>query len=254
MMNLSNLKKKYAIVFEVSYFDKLSHIVTPKGHLKYDYKHASGIGTPNHYEKFVKDIEYNTSVIQYKKYKALITADFTDVYWDTPEDTFIEEWVFFPRPIVYNPEEKKQMPMGLPVNVRLDEPHEILFQAKKVKKQDIFSSKYENDIIVQDADDLTTIKAFPCKPGTQWKDVEITLTSHEYVTIKTPQGEGSYYFKEINMKDGRTLDKPSDLWTLLGIFCKYSGRIDSKTPIHGFKNLSKSISRRVSETMSQLKD
>jgi len=122
-------KKKYAIVFEVSYLDIISNIVTPKGHLKHDLKVARGIATQNHYEKFVKDIEYDTSVIQNKKYKALITADFTDVYCNTSEDTFIEEWVFFPRPLVYNPEEKEQMPMGLPANVRMDEPYIILYQA-----------------------------------------------------------------------------------------------------------------------------
>lgn len=137
-----------------------------------------------------------------------------ETYLNNPKKDFLGDWQFFTKLSDDLSFEKKSP------GIKDKEPHVVLFQ--------------------QSVQDKT--KVLQCKMGNKWKDVKITLVSYEYVKIKTPQGEESYHFKEIGMRDGRTLDKPSDLWTLLGLFCKYSGRIDSETPVHGFKNLSKSIS------------
>ena len=51
----------------------------------------------------------------------------------------------------------------------------------------------------QTSDAIIEKKVFPCDPGTKWRDVEITLTSYEYVKIKTSQGEDSYHFKEVKI-------------------------------------------------------
>jgi len=69
--------KKYAVVFEVPVLDIL-RILPPKGQFRFDFAVASGKIEPNPFYKFVKDIEYNTSIDQDKKYKALITEDFTN--------------------------------------------------------------------------------------------------------------------------------------------------------------------------------
>jgi hypothetical protein len=90
-------------------------------------------------------------------------------------------------------------------------------------------------------------KVFPCKPGTKWKDVEITLKSDDAVMIKTPEGSRRYHYSELGMKDERKGDTPTMSWELLMYFCKYSGRISSTTSVDRilnlrFRNLSKSIS------------
>jgi hypothetical protein len=120
--------KKYAVVFEISCEDKLYGLSGEKL-LKHDLAVVRGEITPDPYYCFVKDLEIDTSILPVKTFKALITEDFTNVYREKPEDTFRNEWIFFPRPLVYNPEIKKIIPMGLIVNVRVNEPHIILFQA-----------------------------------------------------------------------------------------------------------------------------
>jgi len=149
--------KKYAVVFEISIVDKL-RVLTPKGQFRYDYAVASGIITPEPYYEFEKDIEYNTSIDQDKKYKALITEDFTNVYWEKPDDEFRREWVFIPRKLVYDKKEKKLFFEGLPVNVRLDEPHEILFQAEKFSKIDVPPEDIKDETPEKDPDDFLAKK------------------------------------------------------------------------------------------------
>ncbi len=83
---------------------------------------------------------------------------------------------------------------------------------------------------------------FPCKTGTKWEDVEITLISRDTVMIKTPEISGRYHFSKLNMEDGRSGDTPTKSWKLLMYFCKYSGRITSETTIYDIQNPSKAIS------------
>ncbi len=70
---------------------------------------------------------------------------------------------------------------------------------------------------------LTSEKPFPCKSGTQWKDVKITLTANDKVRIETPQGKGPFTYHKLGMDDGRSGDKPNKLWRLLVIFAKTHG-------------------------------
>ena len=84
-------------------------------------------------------------------------------------------------------------------------------------------------------------KILPCDPGTQWKDMEITLTSYETVTVKTPKGTGRFHYSQLGFSDKRKGDKPIRLWAALKIFCKNYGQINSKTITNAYY-LSKSIS------------
>jgi hypothetical protein len=60
--------KKYAVVFEIPVVDKL-RILTSKGQFRFDFAVASGKITPDPFYEFVKDIEYNTSIYEYRAFK-----------------------------------------------------------------------------------------------------------------------------------------------------------------------------------------
>jgi len=136
-------------------------------------------------------------------------------------------------------------------------PWELLFSADNVLE---FEKKYDLELLNDGLnkkdlpiDDIQRgaaeqhHKVFPCDPGTKWKDIKITLISHDAVTIETPNGSGRYHFSELSMKDRRKGDIPTMLWELLMYFCRYSGRISSETSVDRifslrFRNLSKLIS------------
>jgi len=86
---------------------------------------------------------------------------------------------------------------------------------------------------------------FPCKPGTKWSDIKITLIDKNVVIIETPQGKGRFSYHELGMSDERTRDKsPSGIWELLKLFAKCQGFI-SPTNYNSeyFKNLSTTAKR-----------
>ncbi len=118
-----------------------------------------------------------------------------------------------------------------------DFPHELVALVKKKSNKDKITGQFKKD----------ETKVFPCKIGTKWKDIKITLISDEAVMIETPSGSRRYHFSELTMKDGRKGDVPTTSWEMLKYFCEYSGRISSTTSIDRilslrFRNLSKSVS------------
>jgi hypothetical protein len=135
--------KKYAVVFEISCEDEVYHLVGEEL-LKYDMSVVRGEITTDPYYYFAKDLEWDTSVLSEKSFKALVTEDFKNVYWNEPKDSFRNEWIFIPRPLVFNPDKEKILPIGLPVNVRVDEPNIILFESEQISKQDIPSASHFN--------------------------------------------------------------------------------------------------------------
>ena len=69
---------------------------------------------------------------------------------------------------------------------------------------------------------------FPCRPGTRWEDIKITLTGDDTVRIETPQGKGTYTYHDLKMADRRSKKKPTMIWTLLKSFAKNEGIIAPK--------------------------
>jgi hypothetical protein len=68
-------------------------------------------------------------------------------------------------------------------------------------------------------------KVFPCRTGTNWKDVIITLIENEAVRIDTPQGSSKFSYHELGMSDKRSGNKPTMLWALFKIFAQNQGYI-----------------------------
>jgi hypothetical protein len=68
-------------------------------------------------------------------------------------------------------------------------------------------------------------QVFPCKTGTKWEEVKITLIENEVVRIETPQGSGRFSYHEVGMSDKRSANKPTMLWSLFEIFAKNQGFI-----------------------------
>lgn len=78
---------------------------------------------------------------------------------------------------------------------------------------------------------------FPCKAGTRWEDIKITLIEDETVRIETPWGKGRYSYHQLDMSDKRSGNKPTMLWFLFKLFAQNQGSIsrtnagyDSKLP------------------------
>jgi len=81
------------------------------------------------------------------------------------------------------------------------------------------------------------VKPFPCKAGTKWEDVKITLTANDTVRIETPQGKGRYTYHELGMADGRPGDKPKEVWETLKLFASNHGIFPQKNQKVNEKNL-----------------
>jgi len=71
---------------------------------------------------------------------------------------------------------------------------------------------------------------FPCKRGTKWEDITITLIVNDTVRIETPQGEGRFTYHDLGMKDKRKGNQPTILWELVRLFAKNNGFISSQNP------------------------
>ena len=81
-----------------------------------------------------------------------------------------------------------------------------------------------NDPLVAEKESSSLL---PCYPGTEWKDITITLTSKNTVTIKTPQGEESYNCALLGMAYKQDAEKKKRVWTLLMLFATNKGIIGS---------------------------
>ena len=66
---------------------------------------------------------------------------------------------------------------------------------------------------------------FPCKPGTTWQDVTITLLAHDLVRIKTPEGEDRVTYHQLGMADKRKGDTPTILWETLKVLLINKGTV-----------------------------
>jgi hypothetical protein len=94
--------------------------------------------------------------------------------------------------------------------------------------------------------------AFPCKPGTEWKDVKITLIDNNTVRIKTPQGNGLFTYHNLEMADKRLGDKPIKVWSTLKLFATNQGIIPPKN--HDYrKSLIKALPGKAKHLNSHLK-
>lgn len=85
-----------------------------------------------------------------------------------------------------------------------------LFLEAKSQKQSVAATK---------SSDLTV------PPGTQWKDIEITLVSDDTVRIKTPDWERRLTYHQLGFADKRKADEPIKPWRLLKIIAQNNGII-----------------------------
>lgn len=91
---------------------------------------------------------------------------------------------------------------------------------------------------------------FPCKPGTEWKAVKITLVANDTVRIETPQGKGRYSYHKLGMTDGRVGDKPKEVWETLklllknqGIFPQDNQKVNEKNLVEKAKHLNSHLKK-----------
>jgi hypothetical protein len=72
-------------------------------------------------------------------------------------------------------------------------------------------------------------KLLPCREGTKWEEVSITLVSNEMVRIKTPGGKDHFTYHQLGLQDKRRGDRHTMLWLWLKLFAVSEGFISSKT-------------------------
>jgi hypothetical protein len=86
-------------------------------------------------------------------------------------------------------------------------------------------------------------------PGTQWKDIKITLISDDTVRIKTPNLEERFNYSELALSDKRKSDSTTLLWELLKLFAKNNGLILSNDPDYDPKllNSTKRLNKHLKE-------
>jgi hypothetical protein len=87
------------------------------------------------------------------------------------------------------------------------------------------------------SDNPEATKLFPCKEGTKWEDVKITLIASDTVRIETPNGKGRYTYHELGMADKRPGDKPKEVWETLKLFASNQGIFPQENQKVNEKNL-----------------
>jgi len=93
------------------------------------------------------------------------------------------------------------------------------------KKENIFALEEGHPELLKENEQTLEKAVLPCKPGTKWEEITITLMADDMVRIKTPQGEGRFTYGACGFADKRKGDKPTMLWALLKIFAENRGRI-----------------------------
>lgn len=130
----------------------------------------------------------------------------------TDDDPFNASWKYFIKPS--DKQETRSLLMVLEKALFIeDNAIEIKEKIDLKEKKEV---KIKNDIIL------------PCKPGTKWEDIKITLIKDELVRIITPDGEGLFTYHQLGMADRRKGDQPTMLWGLFKMFAEYRGFISSK--------------------------
>ncbi len=95
---------------------------------------------------------------------------------------------------------------------------EKIYQIQFPLPESLYSNEAHEDSTVQ-GEPLSTV--FPCKPGTKWENITITLVANDMVRIKTPQGEGRFTYHELGLSDKRKGDEPKKaLWGLFKLFAE----------------------------------
>ncbi len=93
---------------------------------------------------------------------------------------------------------------------------------------------------------------FPCRPGTQWQEVSITLVDFETVRVAMPGCKARFTYHELKMANKKT-KKPILIWYLMAALTQYSGRIDKHTPIDvELKDRLTSLTKRLNSHMQDL--
>jgi hypothetical protein len=91
-------------------------------------------------------------------------------------------------------------------------------------------AQFEKDFSLtstEEKPEKTNKELLPCKRGTRWEDVKITLIENGAVKIETPEGSRRFSYHELglaNIKSG----KPKIGWHILKLFAIYSGRLDDQ--------------------------
>jgi hypothetical protein len=75
-------------------------------------------------------------------------------------------------------------------------------------------------------------RLLPCKWGTKWADIAITLISDDMVLIRTPEGHGRFTYHKLGFENRTKGDTPIAIWETLKMFCKLGDISGSK--FHGY--------------------
>lgn len=95
--------------------------------------------------------------------------------------------------------------------------HEVIIEKFTIIPESAYEIK-----IKEKGEKPEAIKPFPCKAGTKWEDVKITLVDNENVRVETPQGKMLCHYIDLNMKDIRC-GRPRKVWATLNLFAKNQG-------------------------------
>jgi hypothetical protein len=98
--------------------------------------------------------------------------------------------------------------------------------------------EYENEMRLVELEEqvaagsASTSDLLPCKPGTQWEQITITLTDDETVRIKTPKDEKPYTFQMLGMAHAQSPSKPKGMWKALMLFAESDGFVKGSLSDH----------------------
>lgn len=115
-------------------------------------------------------------------------------------------------------------------------------------REAIFSRKFVSALTVRQSKD----QFFPCKKGTRWEDITITLLSDEMVKIAILGNEGRFTYHQLGLQDKRSGDKPKKLWALLQLFAKRTGFLHSENIPHGYDPKLTDTAKRLNKHLQKL--
>lgn len=76
----------------------------------------------------------------------------------------------------------------------------------------------------EDRDNQNSQYTFPGKQINSWNELEITLLSHETITIKTSHVTKNLTFQQIGMENKQNPEKPTKVWETLKFFAELDGK------------------------------
>ena len=209
--------KKYALVFEYSGVQDPDAIDYGCQEFGLQPLESYPIDSENPFITALKEIKHADQFASQGRHRLFDSFFVNTVYREKPsgDGDYFREWTYILRPSG----SKDPLPRGVLAG-RL---YWILYPDSGASDalQSTEITKTEPDLDV-----FKEKKIFPCKPGTKWDDVKITLTGDDTVRIKTPQGEGVFSYHQLELADRRIpKGKATILWTLLESFAKNNGFI-----------------------------